>query len=524
MTRIRRAIATGNILRHLTLALGLLVFGAGTAVAAAAAPQPAAIEAALTGSGPLLLQGRALDRATFQAIYQKRDFRPIWNDDRTASFELAVTQATSQGLDPADYAVPTLPPVARELLLTDAFLRYAKALAQGRVSPQSYETDWLIPRPPLDPDKTLDAAITGNVAAVLAGLAPHNPAYERLRAALQHYRTIEQDGWRPLHITKTLRPGDSGADVAQLRARVAAAGFADAAGATNPEIYGDSLTKAVSQFQAARGLTVDGKAGRHTLAALNVPPAERVRQIRFNLERWRSLPRISAKTRIEVNAAAATVVLYVDDIPVKTMRAVVGAVKHPTPILHALMTRVVFNPPWIVPTSIIKNEILPRLRRDPGYLDRFGYVYADIRGMSVLKQVPGPKNALGQIKFEMPNAADIYMHDTPNRGLFALARRTYSHGCVRVEDPRELAHILLASDAWSRAAIDDAIASGATSTVPLPRAVPVYLLYWTAFVDPDGTIEFRDDVYGRDRQLAAALAVQKASYHFPAAERNGCQG
>jgi murein L,D-transpeptidase YcbB/YkuD len=206
------------------------------------------------------------------------------------------------------------------------------------------------------------------------------------------------------------------------------------------------------------------------------------------------------------------------------MRTIVGAAVHPTPVLRARMSSVLLNPPWVVPSSIIQNEIRPMLKRDPNYLQRFGFAYQDVRGGKALIQVPGPTNSLGQVKFEMPNSDDIYMHDTPERRLFGLSRRYISHGCVRVEDPRELARVLLNSDQWSRDAIDAAIATGQTQSVPLHKSLPVYVLYWTAFVDPDGTVEFRDDIYGRDRRLAEALAARAAADHLAATGDKGTSG
>lgn len=520
MTRGRFAMKEAGFLRGLVVAVLVLAVCAGPALAL---PDGAAIRATLEGPGALVLEGRTLDRAELRTLYEKRDFRPIWNAARRQSFRRALGFARSQGLDPADYAVLDVVPVDRELLLTNAFLRYARALARGRVAPTTFETDWRIPPPEFDPSKVLDAAIHGDVATVLAGLAPQNARYERLRAALQHYEAMAKRRWRPLRIALPLRPGAGGPDILKLRARLAADGFAGPA-TDDPSVYDESLMEAVSRFQAARGLTVDGKVGRWTLAALNVSPAWRARQIRLNLERWRSLPRIEAKTRVEVNVPAATATLYEDGAPVEQMRAIVGAVDHPTPVLRARITSVVFNPPWVVPLPILDNEIRPLAKRDPHYLERFGYAYEDIRGIREFVQLPGPKNALGRIKFEMFNPDAIYMHGTPDQNIFKLARRAYSHGCVRVEHPVALAQHLLASDRWSRAAIEDAIAAGATQSVTLPHPVPVYMLYWTAFVDPDGIVEFRDDIYGRDRRLAQALAAQRIADHLVAAGRNADKG
>ncbi|HVA13506.1 MAG TPA: L,D-transpeptidase family protein [Stellaceae bacterium] len=485
----------------------------------------AAIAAALQGNAPLVLAGRTLDKATLAALYQPHGFQPIWTERREQSFLRALEDADSHGLDAGNYGVAATSPVARELLLTDAFLRYASALARGRVSPQDFETDWRIDPPDFAAAQVLDAAIAGDVSTVLAALAPHEAGYERLRAALLRYRALGRRTWHVLFSPSSIQPGDRAAIAPALRARLIAEGYLDPGNTPDdPTLFDAALSAAVAHFQTTHGLPVDGAVGRLTLAALNVSPALRVRQIRWNLERWRSLPRITAATRIEVNAAAAMATLYRDDQPVRVMRAIVGAAVHPTPVLRARISSVMLNPPWVVPSSIIEKEIRPMLKRDPDYLDRFGFAYQDVGGGTELVQRPGPTNALGQVKFEMPNPDDIYMHDTPERQLFALARRYVSHGCVRVEDPRGLARVLLDSDQWSRGAIDDAIATGQTQSVPLHRSLPVYVLYWTAFVDPDGTVEFRDDIYGRDRRLAEALAARAAAEHLAATEDQGPRG
>lgn len=486
-------------LRRFTVVLMALIIWTG--LVWAAPPDHAAIAALLQGNGALVLDGRTLDRSLLRAFYQKHDFQPIWNDQRKASLSRALADAPSHGLDGTAFSVTSTVAAERELLVTDAFLRYAAALARGRVSPSDFETDWYFAAPSFDADKTLDAALAGDVATELDDLAPHAPAYARLRVALQHYRERAKTGWRSVSSATPLRLGDEGDKVLTLRKRLAVEEFSSAA-ESDLARYDGALADSVSRFQAARGLAVDGVAGKLTLAALNVSAASRVRQIELNLERWRSLPRFADSTRIEVNVPAAVAVLYEDDKPVMTTRVIVGAVIHPTPVFRTRMISVLFNPPWDVPSSILRKEIEPRLRRDPGYLDRLGFAFVDGR----LVQMPGPKNALGQLKFEMPNPYDVYMHDTPDRQLFAQARRTFSHGCIRVDDPRDLAQILLDSDQWSRTAIDSAIATGRTETVDLPREVPVYVLYWTAFVDPDGMVQFRDDIYGRDQRLAAALA------------------
>jgi L,D-transpeptidase YcbB len=493
--------------------------------APAAGTPAAAIYTALSGSNSLVLGGRALDQATLITLYGPRGFQPIWTEARQDSFHHALDEADSHGLDAHGFAVTTTQPASRELLLTDAFLRYATALARGRVNPKDFETDWRLAPPAFNAGQAFGAAINGDVGAVLAALAPHEPEYERLREALHRYAALDSKAWHVLFSPVTVQLGDHGDIVKDLRDRLIAEGYLDAATVSDdPATFDQTLSEAVSKFQAAHGLPVDGSVGKLTLASLNVSPALRARQIRWNLERWRSLPRIDMAARIEVNVPAAQAVLFVNGEPARVMRTIVGSAIHPTPVLRARMTSVLLNPPWVVPASIIKNEIQPMLKKNPNYLDRFGFAYWDVRGGKELVQVPGPTNSLGQVKFEMPNSDDIYMHDTPERRLFGLSRRYISHGCVRVEDPRGLAQVLLDSDQWSRDAIDAAIATGQTQKVPLHKSLPVYVLYWTAFVDPDGTVEFRDDVYGRDRRLAEALAARAAADHLAASGDKGRSG
>ncbi|HVA35226.1 MAG TPA: L,D-transpeptidase family protein, partial [Stellaceae bacterium] len=207
---------------------------------------------------------------------------------------------------------------------------------------------------------------------------------------------------------------------------------------------------------------------------------------------------------------------------------VVGAPNHPTPVMGATMVGVLLNPPWIVPTSIAVKEIEPLARRDPGYLARNDYVYDGPSGQQ-LTQRPGPKNALGKIKFELPNRFDVYLHDTPAKALLTRTRRALSHGCVRLQHPRELAQRVMADDpAWTMAAIDAAIATGKTQRLSLPHPIPVSIVYWTAYVDDDGTVEFRNDVYGRDQRLDEALVAHDMSEQLspsqPRAVTVGSQG
>lgn len=477
------------------------------------------LEKLLVGDGELRLAGRLIDRDTLVGIYRDRGFRPLWDAAKQDALLKAVTFADIQGLDPADYAIPAvLDKVERDVLLTDAFLRYAAALGRGRVPLKDADPDWLIQPPPFDGGAVLDRALAGDLGEVLGELTPRDPAYLRLLTALRHYRELAKaQAWGRLSLTVPLAVGASGDEVHQLRHRLAAEGFLPS---DDGDTFDTELETAVKRFQMARGLAVDGSIGQGTLSALNVPPAARVQQIRLNLERWRSLPRNLPPNRVEVNVAAASAALYKNGEPALTMKAIVGAPGHPSPVLRARIVSVLFNPPWNIPSSIIIKEIRPALKKDPNYLAKQGYVYVEHDGGQQLQQPPGPKNALGRIKFEMPNSEDVYLHDTPSHNLFAKARRTLSHGCIRLENPRGLASALLAPlpDA-EPSAINQAIDAGTTRSQALPHSEPVWLLYWTAFVDPDGTIEFRDDVYGRDHRLLAALSTRDTAERLMPAVR-----
>jgi L,D-transpeptidase YcbB len=475
---------------------------------AAEAPPPG-LRGLLESDSGVPVAGRPVDRATLLAFYRTRDFAPVWVDapGREAALVHALAGAAEHGLDPAVFGVPAASPHERELLLTDALLRYAGALAQGRVSSAKLEDDWALPAPAFAPETVLEAAASGDPAAVLAALAPSEPGYRQLQQALSRYQKIAaQGGWSPLADGPKLKRGVAGPAVAALRRRLAAEDYLPPDAPAGD--FDKPVETAVKRFQSQHGVADDGEVGAATLQALNVSAVARVTQIRANLERWRELPRGWPKSRIEVNVPAATLTVIEDGAPKLAMRTIVGADDHPTPVLQARMTAVLFNPPWRIPASIVTKEILPHLKQDPRYLERNHYV----RVGAALQQLPGDGNALGHLKFETPNIYDVYLHDTPTHPLFGRATRNLSHGCVRLENPRQLALYVLADrEGWGAEQIDRAISGGSTERVTLAHPRSVYLLYWTAFVDPDGTVEFRDDIYDRDHRLAAALASRDAA-------------
>ncbi len=447
-------------------------------------------------------------------------------------------------------------------LFSQAFLLFSRNLSVGRVDPSELGPTWHIERRHPNLAAALDEATGPSpLDRVIDRLRPPHPGYRRLQQALERYRSIARaGGWPSVAYGPVIAPGDRAprARLARIAARLEAEGdlpqgaeplpspsgaAARRAGArpepgdrapaaAEPEVvYGGELVAAVRRFQGRLGLTVDGKVGPETVDAMNVPALARVRQIELNMERWRWLPADLEPRRLEVNIPAFTLHVVDGGRTVSTMKVVVGKAGAATPAFSDSMTYVVLNPYWNVPESITRSEIARQAARDPSYLATHSYEVVsgsgpdDVRRIAPrsidwasvaaggsfpyrVRQLPGPDNALGQIKFMLPNDYNIYLHDTPSQHLFDQAQRDFSHGCVRVERPLDLAQWVFQDDPeWSRERLAAEIASGRRETIALPRPLPVYLLYWTAWVDDDGVTHFRDDVYGQDRALAEALAA-----------------
>lgn len=431
---------------------------------------------------------------------------PAWA--RSQRIEAAlVAEAASHGL-----AMPVIAAggaaVDQERFL--AALRLARALARGAVSPSAVQPDWTIPSPAFDAEAALRSLVASDDPLPwLGSLAPQHEAYRRLRQALMTYRALAQrGGWPLLPDGPPLKPGATDQRVQLLRSRLAIEGDL----AADDAVVGtfDTVTEqALRRFQRRHGLVADGRLGRSTLAALNVSAADRARQITANLERWRWLPRAFPDDRVVVNAAAARLSLFSSGKIALQLRTIVGTPRHPTPVLTARIASLLFNPPWDIPTSIAVKEIRPRARRDPSYLARERIVPRGDDG--TLRQLPGPKNALGVIKFEMPNPLDVYLHDTPDKRLFDRAPRFFSHGCIRLEHPQELALLLLRRDPAAASTISQAIAAAKTYRVPVAPTIPIYVVYFTAVAQADGTVELYNDLYGRDAPLIAALSPEPAT-------------
>ena len=549
MRRAAEWISGWALRRRVAAAAAAVLFAASIVGPVEAAPASTSqrIRELLDRPDGLRIDGQSLDLRALGRFYRPRDFAPAWDPrdggpDRATLLLRALVTAETHGLDPARYHVDAIRArqassngghaAELDLLLTAAFLGYANDVRAGRLPPGRRDPDWGIPAPPFDAVSALTRGVRppATFAALLASLPPPAKDYGRLVEALRRYRALAAGSdWPRVPPGVPLRPGDDDARVAAVRARLAAQD--EVVAGVPATLFDDRLEEAVRRFQARHGLAADGIVGEATVRALNVPASDRTRQITLNLERWRWLPRDLGPRYVTVNAADATLRVVEDDRTVLTSRVVVGDLKHPTPVVQARLDAVVLNPKWNLPTSIAAREILPRLRENRRYLaendivimerresDPFGFA-VDWSVISAeafpfrLQQQPGPDNPLGRIKFDVPNRFDVYLHDTPTRTLFARPRRTGSHGCIRVERADELAAHVLADETgrWTPERLEEAIAGGGSRRIPVARPLPVYILYWTAFVGPGGLVQFRDDVYGRDHRLAAALAVERSA-------------
>ncbi len=486
-----------------------------------------------------------------RAFYEKRDFESAWIEDgaprdQMDSFIHAVHASAAEGFDPELYSASTLDARRREaskgfltkkgfkpqeatamdVWLTWLYMKYASDLADGTSDLSHADPRWQIKPESFDALAHLESALQDNrIDESLQDLVPTSPEYAALKKALADYRQIAANGgWPqvPAAGATRLKPGQSSPIVPTIAARLAATGDYTGAvlSAGQPAVYGPDLQEAVKRFQRRHGLQDDGIVGAPTLAEMNVPVDMRIRQIEWNMERWRWLPRDMGRRYILVNIPEMRLDVWDHGQVPLSMRVVVGKPDTQTPIFNDEMTYVVFAPYWNVPPDIAEKETMPSVMRDPAFLDRMNMEVVDAKGNPVdpssvdmsspgqyrFRQRPGTSNALGLVKFMFPNQYDVYLHDTPADSLFARASRSFSHGCVRVEQPEQLAeYVLRDQPQWTPDKIDEAMHAGQEQTVKLKEPIPVYLGYWTARVTPDGLMQFRKDVYGIDARLTTML-------------------
>lgn len=431
---------------------------------------------------------------------------PAFAADPARPFSLAEREAIVAAVRPDEAADATVP---SDAVLMARLVTHARTALGLRLTPQSVDRLWAMAPPPRDVLVEIDGARDrDDLDGWIARLEPDRAGYRALRAARGRYQAVaDQGGWiRLTPSPAVLGPGDTGPAVGALRRRLAQEGHGTTPADGAAERYGADLEVAVMAFQSFHDLEPDGRLGPRTRLALEVPVSTRLAQIDANLERWRWLPRAAPPERIELNVARQDAVLYRGDAIVLSMRVIAGRPSSKTPMFISGLDAVVLNPSWHVPASIARGELEPLERRAPGTLARRGFV----REGGGLRQKPGPGNALGQLKFEMPSPFGVYLHDTPSRSLFERADRLLSHGCMRLAKPKDLAVLLLGAQGWTPARLDAAIAARATRRIPLQQPVPLYVLYFTVEADEAGGVRFGADPYGWDAKLTRALASAPA--------------
>ena len=483
-----------------------------------------------------------------------RKYDPAWTRDgyplpAADTLARAIKAADAEGLQPRDYHLERIETTLAEIrqilvrnekpepaniinlefLLSDAYLVYAAHLLNGRVNPETLHADeWTIYPARFNLARHLSTALDGgDVEGSLKGLLPAQQGYGRLKTALVVYRGLaERGGWPVIPGDGRLEKGMKSDRVPVLRSRLKVTGEMPAPADATSDLFDEAVEEAVKRFQLSHGLFDDGIVGTRTLRALNVPVEKRIRQIELNLERWRWLPQNLGNPYIMVNIAGYGLEVVENESPVLTMKIVVGTAFQKTPVFSGKMTYIEMNPYWNVPHSIATEETLEKIRKNPDFFakENMRVFTAGQNGEEVspatidwsqhsennfpyrLRQEPGPRNPLGRIKFMFPNKHSVYLHDTSDPQLFRKERRGYSHGCIRIEKPMEMAEFVMrGSKEWSIEKIKAVLKTKETTVANLPKPIPVHILYFTAWGNGDGTIHFLEDIYRRDERLDRAL-------------------
>ncbi|MGB5677806.1 MAG: L,D-transpeptidase family protein [Gammaproteobacteria bacterium] len=491
-----------------------------------------------------------LKQSVVTDFYRARAYKLLWSNeagrfDRAYDLLQVIIHANDEGLEPSDYYLEAIrkywnstelgESVPLDLLLTAALYRYANDVYAGRFDSRKVDADWNIQNEPVDM-RSLYAQVAGrkSIEQLLKQLPPKHAGYQLLKKQLRHYRELaQQGGWQRLPWGPVLERGMQHEQVVQLKRRLEMT--ADLVDHPFPEVdvYDQWLEQAVMRYQTRHGLEVDGKVGPQTRRSLNIAVSERLRQIRINMERWRWLQRDLGKRYLLVNMTGFELYVIENESVVLSMPVIIGKPYRATPTFSGLVSYMEYNPYWTIPLNLVFADIIPRQKGDPTYLE--GKSIKLYRGWTKpreidpqtvdwssldkerfpywLRQEPGPKNALGRIKFIVSNPYEIYLHGTPDAHLFDRVVRTFSSGCIRVKDPVALAAFLLNDGSQQKQEeVLENIHLGTNQGVILPVAVPIYLVYLTAWVDQDGTMHFRKDIYQRDTRLNELFDNLAAQY------------
>ena len=479
-------------------------------------------------------------------FYQRRDFELAWSAaDKKEMIEI-IDGASEEGLQPDDYHFETIRQfIARfstptekaelDLLLTDAFLLYASHFLNGKVNPETVDSEWKAIRREGNAREFLERAISKKrIKEDLQSLESQHAGYSALKSALQKYKEIKINGaWSLIPIGETLKIG--GADsirVPLLIDRLLATQDLTQR-PSNRIIYSESIAESVKKYQQRNGLETDGNLGKMTTTMLNVSVDERIDQIKINLERYRWISKELGTHYVLVNIADYSMQVLKNEKLTFKEKVIVGKPFRKTPVFSSKMSYMVVNPTWTVPPTILFNDILPEVKKNPGYLATKNIRVLQGQGSSVsiidpytidwtalsrgnfpyiLRQDPGPINALGVVKFMFPNQYNVYIHDTPSKELFERSDRAFSSGCIRLNNPLSFAKYLLQEDPkWNEERLNKVIANGMEQSIMLDKPLNVHILYLTSWVD-NGQVHFRNDLYQRDKPVLDALNSKPPSF------------
>ena len=479
-----------------------------------------------------------------ELLYAAREMKPMWeNRDAVKAFQQQLAEVAIAGFQPqfttwvALLTDPAVTGQARDIVLSDAMMGYLHFIANIPVKGNRWlysDKPYALTTPPISVINQWQVALdNGQLTSFVASLAPQHPQYAAMHESLLKL-VGDTRPWPQLTSIATLRPGEWSNDIPALREILRRTGMLESVVSTAAKegrsAYDRELVDAVKRFQTWQGLGADGAIGPATRDWLNVTPAQRAGVLALNIQRLRLLPG-TLSTGIMVNIPAYSLVYYQNGNQVLASRVIVGRPDRKTPMMSSALNNVVVNPPWNVPPTLARKDILPKVWNDPGYLERHGYTvmrgwnsketidpwqvdWATITASNLpfrFQQAPGARNSLGRYKFNMPSSDAIYLHDTPNHTLFQKDSRALSSGCVRVNKASELANMLLQDAGWNDTRISDALKQGDTRYVNIRQNIPVNLYYLTAFVGPDGRTQYRTDIYNYDLTArSSAQIVSKA--------------
>ncbi len=499
----------------------------------------------LEKSGKTTLDGvNIVGNEVISNLYKDFNYYPVWTDSKNINDLVSILEGSYyEGLNPEDYHLTYIKDylssskesnpqdsAAADIIMTDAVLSYAFHMIQGKVHPTNLDPNWNYSERPM-PDNVefglMNRLESGTMLEAEVFLRPEIPLYDDLRTRFARLDSIKNAGGdiQPLEYSGTpLRLGDSSGAVRALKDHITRYGY----DFSDPEDdrFDEELDEAIKDFQMINGLETDGICGKSTYQAMNVSLDERLDIIRVNMERCRWLNNDLPQEFLLVNIADYTLYLIREREVDYKCRVVVGKQYHKTPVFTSDIKYVVFNPTWTVPYSIASKEMLPKLKKDPNYLQNRNMVllsgnktvnpstvdfnqYSQKNFPYTIRQEPGPNNALGLVKFIFPNKYSVYLHDTPSKSKFEKTERAFSHGCVRVKDPLILADQLIGDKGYDSNKIAEVIKSKETKNVYLSKPMPVMIMYWTCYVNTEGRIYFFRDIYGRDKKVLDELRKRR---------------